>query len=474
VHDLASNTVNGIEGVRLGAAQAGKNSNFTANVFATDLAAFNTATPNRIAVKHAHSQQNPEKDWGRSTLDAIKFAFYVLNQERGNVLSNGAIEATFKAVNTIVIASSVSNGAGAALQAAEADTEGLIRGIAISEPSIQLQANPNLTVRRGATTWTGTGRPLYDYFTVGNLYQPCAALAAGAAGSPGASLVNVTLATNRCASLKAKGLLTATDTAGQAAEALSMLHSAGWQTDSDLLHASLYALATPAIVMTYSNTYGRFGVLDNLCGLSFGGTDATNKPAPVAAAALAQISGTGNGVPPSGGINIINNLSLGGPLRDPVSISPSTGLTDYDIDAAICLRNLWTASDANATRVKNGVNEILRTGKLRGKPAIIVHGRNDGLIPVPFRSRPYFGQNRIVEGAASKLTYIEVSNAQHFEPFIDNAALPGYDSLFIRCTITTSRHWTRCTRISRAVRRCRLRRWCVPSLAAARRAARRR
>jgi hydroxybutyrate-dimer hydrolase len=95
------------------------------------------------------------------------------------------------------------------------------------------------------------------------------------------------------------------------------------------------------------------------------------------------------------------------------------------------LRNLWTASDANATRVKNGVNEILRTGNLRGKPAIIVHGRNDGLIPVPFTSRPYFGQNRIVEGAASKLTYIEVSNAQHFEAFIDNAALPGYDSLFI-------------------------------------------
>ncbi len=129
-----------------------------------------------------------------------------------------------------------------------------------------------------------------------------------------------------------------------------MLHSAGWQTDSDLLHASLYALATPAIVMTYSNTYGRFGVLDNLCGLSFGGTDATNKPAPVAAAALAQISGTGNGVPPSGGINIINNLSLGGPLRDPVSISPSTGLTDY----ASTRRSACAISGPPATPTRRG------------------------------------------------------------------------------------------------------------------------
>jgi hypothetical protein len=35
---------------------------------------------------------------------------------------------------------------------------------------------------------------------------------------------------------------------------------------------------TPAIAATYSNTHGRFGVLDNLCGLSFAATDATNKP----------------------------------------------------------------------------------------------------------------------------------------------------------------------------------------------------
>jgi hydroxybutyrate-dimer hydrolase len=430
-HELATNTVNTITGVRQSAATAGKNSNFTANVSAGDLATFNAATPNRFAVKHAHSQQNPEKDWGRDTLRAVKFALYQLNEERGDGASAGLHLATFTPGNTIVIASSASNGAGAALQAAELDTEGLIDGVAVSEPSIQLQPNPALTVTRGATTLVGTGRPLYDYFTTANLYQPCAALSPAAAAGPGAALVSVALATNRCASLKAKGLLTATDTAGQALESLNILHAAGWQADSDVLQASLYALATPAIAATYSNTYGRFGVLDNLCGLSFAATDATNKPVAIAPATLAVIFGTANGVPPGGGVNIVNNLSVGGPLRDPVSISPSTGLLDYDIDAAICQRNLYTGTDANATRVKTGINELLRTANLHGKPAIIVHGRNDGLIPVPFTSRPYFGQNKIVEGAASQLTYIEVTNAQHFDTFIDNAAVPGYDSRFV-------------------------------------------
>jgi hydroxybutyrate-dimer hydrolase len=50
---------------------------------------------------------------------------------------------------------------------------------------------------------------------------------------------------------------------------------------------------------------------------------------------------------------------------------------------------------------------------------------------VSFTSRPYYGQNKIVEGAASKLSYIEVTNAQHFETFIDNPVLPGYDAMFI-------------------------------------------
>ena len=430
VHDLATNTVNLQNGVRSDAIVAGKNSNFT-GLTAADAASFNAANPNRIAVKHAHSQQNPEADWGRDSLNAVRFAFYVLNEQFGTKNPDGTTAVTIKADNTTVIASSISNGGGASLAALEQDDDGLIDGLAVTEPSVALVANPNLVVRRGNTTITGTGRPLYDYFTLANLLQPCAALSTRAVGSPGLAFVNATVATNRCAGLKAKGVLTTATAQLQAEEAMVQLLAYGYQPESNLLHASLYAFATPAIAMTYSNTYGRFSVKDNLCGFSFAATDAAAKPAPIAAAALAQYFGTGNGVPPSGAINIINNLSTGGAINSGASISPSTGQLDYNVDGAACQRALWTGNDPNALRVQGGVKEILRTGNLRGRPAIIVHGRNDGLIPVSFTSRPYYGQNRIVEGAASKLSYVEVTNAQHFDAFIDNAALPGYDSMYV-------------------------------------------
>jgi len=430
VHDLATDTVNLQDGTRAAAVAAGKNSNFT-SLAGSALASFNAANPNRVAVKHAHSQQNPEKDWGADTLNAVRFAIWALNEEKGDKNSDGSTQRTYLASNTIVIASSASNGAGAAIAAAELDTEGLIDGVAVSEPSVALPANPNLSVKRGSRTLVGAGRPLYDYFTYANLMQPCATLSPRAAGSPGAAFVPAALATNRCASLKAKGLLTTATVAEQAEEALDALLAYGWEAESIKLQASHYAFATPSIAMTYANAYSRASAADNLCGLSFAFTDAAGSPAPIPAASLAQVFATGNGVPPMAGINIVNNNNPGGPIRDAASTSPSTGLLDFNVDGAICQRNLWTGSDAAATKLKAGVNEILRNANLRGKPAIIVHGRADTLVPAAFTSRPYFGQNRIAEGASSKLSYVEVTNAQHFDSFIDNAALPGYDSMFV-------------------------------------------
>ena len=430
VHDLATDTVNLVDGTRATSTGAGKGSNFT-SITGSALTSFNTASPNRIAVKHAHSQQNPEKDWGANTLNAIQFAIWALNQEYNQITPDGYIQAIFNNANTIVIASSVSNGAGAAIAAAEQDEQNLIDGIAVSEPNVALPDNPNLRVVRGTRVLVGAGRTLYDYFTYANLLQPCAALSTRAAGSPGAAFVSTATATNRCASLKAKGVLTTATTSEQADEALDLLLAYGWDPETTKLHASHYAFATPPIAMTYANTYSRASVSENLCGFSFAGVDGTGRPAPLAANSLAQVFGTGNGVPPTSGIQIINNLSVGGPIRDGISTSPSTGLSDYNIDGALCQRNLWTGTDAAATNLRSGVNATLRNANLRGKPAIIVHGRSDTLVPPAFTSRPYFGQNRITEGAASRLTYIEVTNAQHFDAFIDNAALPGYDSMFV-------------------------------------------
>ena len=140
VHDLATDTVNLQQGHARDRGAAGKGSNFTSLTGAA-LTSFNAAYPNRIAVKHAHSQQNSGKDWGTDTLNAVRFAIYALNEENGDKNPDGTTRRPYTADNTIVIASSVSNGGGAALAAAEQDTDNLIDGVAVAEPSVAPGAN---------------------------------------------------------------------------------------------------------------------------------------------------------------------------------------------------------------------------------------------------------------------------------------------------------------------------------------------
>ena len=115
------------------------------------------------------------------------------------------------------------------------------------------------------------------------------------------------------------------------------------------------------------------------------------------------MAATGNGVPPSSNVQLVNNLSPGLPLRDLVSFSPSTLRQDLNVDGALCLRGLLTGSDASALALQRGIRETLRNGNLQRKPAIIVHGRADALIPVNHSSRPYTALNKRVEGRHSQL-----------------------------------------------------------------------
>ena len=430
VHDLQANTVNAIDGRRGDAATLGAASNFTARLNAAERSAFNTATPGRFAVKHAHSEQNPEKDWGTHTLQAIEFAFWVLNERFGDALPDGRRTKLIKPGNTLVIASSVSNGAGAALAAAEQDTAGLIDGVAVSEPVIQIAPGGSLTIQRGTRpAYTGGSRPLFDYSSYANLLQPCAALATGAAGSPFAFAGgNAFGGGNRCAALATAGFVTGATTQARADDALARLQAFGYEPEAALLHASMWQFATPALAVTYANTYGRFRVSENICGFSFGAVDGTGSPRATAPAEIAGLFGTGNGIPPSGVVQVIYNDSRDGAKSQAASVSPSTGQADFAFDGANCLRQLWTGTGANATRLRTGVAEVYRTANLRGKPTIVVHGRSDTLIPVNFSSRPYVLRNSQVEGAGSKLRYVEVTNAQHFDAFLPFA---GYDSRYV-------------------------------------------
>lgn len=65
-HELMSDTITLIDGTLANAVLAGTASLFTANATSGELATFNSRFPNRYAFKHAHSQQNPEQDWGAS------------------------------------------------------------------------------------------------------------------------------------------------------------------------------------------------------------------------------------------------------------------------------------------------------------------------------------------------------------------------------------------------------------------------
>ena len=409
-------SVNVQNGVRAGRVTAGKSALFAPDLNDADRLAWAAAYPNRIAFKHAHSQQNPEKDWGKVTLQAVEMAYYVLNERYGVLARDGSsriVRLTPK--NTITIASSISNGAGSALLAAEQDTQGLISGVAASEPQIQPAVSSAYSVRQGGVVVANPGRALFDYATYAALYQPCIASVAGNAG--------------RCTALVAKGLLNGADLAAQQADAKQRLRAYGWLPDSDPLQAA-HAGTNILVAVTYAYAYGKFSVTDKVCGFTFAQTDGSGNPIAFTPAQKAASFAAQNGILGS----VVYENSVGGAKGYTAGVSPSTSLADQSLDGFLCLRSLATGRDAvssanldgtlagQSVRVRAGMAEVAASGKLHGKPAIIVHGRSDTLIPVNHASRAYLGLNAAVEGSSSKLRYIEVTHANHFDSF--SSALP--------------------------------------------------
>jgi len=427
-HDLDTDTVPLIDGTRQTRSAAGKLAQFTAQPGAGQtLAGFTSNFPHRLAFKHAHSQQNPEANWGANTLQAIQFTMWAINDKFGQTSSNGTRQATFTPANVLVIASAISNGGGAAIAAAEQDTNGLIDGVAVGEPNVNLPPATGVVVKRGGAQVAASGKHLFDYTTTANLFQLCASQDLSLVSAPLAAAGGQT-ALNRCASLAATGQLTAGTTPGQTSAALTALHNAGWETESDQLFASLSALeVASSISVTYANAYSRASVTDRLCNYSFASPgNPVTTPVAIPATSLAGLFSTGNGVPPTTSVTLMNDANSSGPMRDFASKSPSSGVTDANLDGALCLRQLLEKSNP---ALMTGIGQTYRTGNLRGKPAMIVHGRSDALIPVNHSSRPYLGLNKSVEGGASKLSYIEVTNGQHFDGFID--ALQGYAKRYV-------------------------------------------
>ena len=451
LYDPSDDTVNKIDGVRATRAAAGAQSHFAGSISDAARTAFNSAFPNRLGLKHAHSQQNPEKDWGTDTLVSVQYALYALNKEYAPKTQDGANQTVrFAAANTLAIAGSVSNGGGAVLRAAEIDAIGLIDGVVAAEPSAQPRTTAGYGVQQGGVAAGKHGLSLIDVFTFENIYQPCAAQAPAAVMAETSIFNYMSLtamnarAGNRCAALASKGLVSGSTLAEQATDALQKLRNYGFMPEHDLMHNAHYGLGNgPIIAMMYTNAFGRFSLTDNLCGMSAAPVNATGDVVPVAAAVKAGSFATGNGTVNGSPATVVYNNSVGGAKAWQFAVSPSSGTADFGLDAALCQRALVTGTDvasgavltassvptkAQSDAVRAGIAEVQLDGNLRGKPTLIVAGRSDALVPINHAARAYTAFNRVTEGATSKVSYVEVTNAQHFDTFLP---FSGFDNRFV-------------------------------------------
>jgi hydroxybutyrate-dimer hydrolase len=310
----------------------------------------------------------------------------------------------------------------------------LIDGLAVGEPNVNPKFSSDFSIVQGnGPPLLAHSRPLMNYITVVNVFQGCANLAPANAGAG----LNSAGSPARCAHLHAKGLLSSTTLVDQAAEAQKIINDFGILPEQNLVQPGYWFANVPqSISVAYANTYGRFSVLDNLCGYSFAANAGVpgGAPVPLAAAAEAAIFGTSSGIPPTSGMALINNAAPGGSKEDRGSTP------NQNLDGALCLRSLATGKDAvtgaplggsqqaQASRIAAGVEEVLATGKLRRIPAVFVTGRNDGILPPNFTSRAYFDLNKVVEGSASSLHYYEITNAHHLDTLNQ---FPGYSANYV-------------------------------------------
>ncbi len=403
--------------------------------------------PYRVAVKHAHSQINCERLWGDLALNGIEFALWVLNDWFGQIMATDAEEIqqenyyaenkNFTASNTLVIASGTSNGAAASLHALEKDRGRTIDGLVVIEPNITPNSKGKFSIIVGQETFETHGTTLFDYSTLMGVFAPCAALSPELQNTPynldpiGAP-ENARI--NRCKALHARGLLQSHTIEKQAEEALTILRAHGYTREQETLLAghewlNLWRSLNP----TYAAAYGRFAVWDPPGGISFGATDSeTGAPTPLKNSEAVILSAVSNGIPPTGGINLINDAAHNGPILENLSISPTSGTEDLNLDGALYFRYLATGDpeliDGGPRRkdrryhqqVQRGIREVLSTANLHGTPAILLTGRSDSLVFPNYHARPYFGLNQMVEGEKSRLRYIEVTHAQHFDAFISS------------------------------------------------------
>ncbi len=344
-----------------------------------------TTSGQGVAFKHAHSQDNPEADWGRHVKQAADFALVKLNEAL-------PAQAPFTFANTRVIAVGISNGGGAVLRAAELDDSGADRGwldaVVAGEPNV-------LVLGHGA-------RNLLDYGTEAALLMPCALPQLGIPAMPGLQA--------KCAALTARGVLIGADFDAQQKDALAKLRASGW-TDGALRAGSISVAFDlwRAVAVTYASAYGRYPHDSHPCGYRFSALNADLTPRAATAVERAMWASDASGIPPGAGVGIVDPQPL----------------TDMGLAGLNCMRSLWTGDGADAQRVRKGVAEITAQPPRAGLPVVVIHGIDDGLVPPAFTSVPYVA---MAKAAGRDVRYWQVRNAQHFDAFL---GFPQYGAVYV-------------------------------------------
>lgn len=333
-----------------------------------------------VAVKHAHSGDNPEADWGRHVLQAAHFGLAMLNRAFPD-------EAPFTASNTTIIATGLSNGGGAVLRAAGDDRDGILDAVVALEPNIHV---------RGA-------RSFYDYATEAALLLPAALAASEFDGVPFArvGVASPTAWALRCASLRAHGRLSAFLPGAQATEALDILRAGGWRDDVLATAAASTALDLwRAVTVAYASAYLKRNAAHMPGGFSYRTLPASGMAGPSDAIARAAWWADGSGVPPGAGVILAGGTDL--------SLDPT-------LPGVLSLRELQTGHGSEAAQLRAAVEATAADMPREGLPILIVHGALDGLIPAAFSSEPYV---KWLRDAGRTPVFWKVPYAQHFDSFL--------------------------------------------------------
>lgn len=343
-----------------------------------------------VAIKHAHSGDDPEANWGRHVLQAARFGLAMLGRAY-------PAQAPFTAANTRVIVTGVSNGAGAALQAAGLDADGIVDGVVALAPNVYVAGR----------------RPLYDVASEAAQLLPCALTDARYDATPFARIDGAPppawLA--RCAHLRERGIVDGADRVAQARSAIERLRAGGWDERAiDTAASSTRFDLWRAIAATYAASYLRATATTMPCGFRYAVVDGHGAPIAADAPTRAAWWSDASGIPPGAGVSL-----LGG-------VDASADPTAQGID---CLRALWNGDDAAAHALHASVSATAAKLPRANLPLIVVHGEDDGLLPDAFHARAYVDA---LDAAARHPTYWRVPHAQHFDAFL---ALPGFGDRYV-------------------------------------------